>query len=290
MISKNAPESFSFKRITVALDCSSHSKASLNAATEIARTLNAELSGIYVEDINLVRMAALPFAEEIQRISARQQPVDSTRIEQSLRRQSRLAGEMLREAAEPFRIRCSFKTLRGQVAAEVLAAALSSDLLVLGRTGKTPVCRKSLGTTAKTMLTSCKTSVLLMRQGFSLQGPVLVLFDGSEGSVLALLTATAIAGQSTRMHILLVANSPEKTATLKEKAESILPPLIRPSFHEIPWTGIPMLLQCIRMIDSGLLVASDTAGTLSRETIHELIEKLDYPVLLIRKNSGDALP
>ena len=39
------------RHIAVALDCSPHSRASLGAAAELARLLNAELTGIFVEDI-----------------------------------------------------------------------------------------------------------------------------------------------------------------------------------------------------------------------------------------------
>ncbi|NEX11092.1 MAG: universal stress protein [Prosthecochloris sp.] len=290
MMSNTLPDTLSIKRITVALDGSSHSKASLSIATDIARALNAEINGIYVEDINLLRMASLPFAEEIDRLSGRREPVDSAGLERSLQLQARQAGQMLRQAAERFRLAHSFRTLRGQVAAQVLAEALSSDLLVLGKTGKTPVCRKKMGTTAKAVITSGTTSILLMRSGFSIQEPLLVLFDGSHGAAAALVTTAAIADKSTHIHVLLIANSPEKAEKLKESAKTLLPPTCNVTFHETPWTDIAMLLQCIGMIGSGLVVASDTEGTLSKESMHELIEKLDYPVLLIRKSTQQPLP
>ena len=90
--------------------------------------------------------------------------------------------------------------------------------------------------------------------------------------------------------MLLIANSPAKAEKLKESAKTLLPPTLNVTFHETPWTDIAMLQQCIGMIDSGLVVASDAEGTLSKESMHELIEKLDYPVLLIRKSTQQPLP
>ena len=43
------------RRILVALDTSKHSLAALEAADELAAWLKAELFGLFVEDINLLR-------------------------------------------------------------------------------------------------------------------------------------------------------------------------------------------------------------------------------------------
>ena len=53
------------RRIVVALDASSHSHAALAAAVALAGRLQAELQGIFVEDVNLLRLAELPFAREV---------------------------------------------------------------------------------------------------------------------------------------------------------------------------------------------------------------------------------
>jgi nucleotide-binding universal stress UspA family protein len=54
-----------FQRILVALDASPASLAALDFATELAERHQAELLGIYVEDINLLRSAEIPFTREI---------------------------------------------------------------------------------------------------------------------------------------------------------------------------------------------------------------------------------
>ena len=49
------------RRILVALDASAHSHAALAAAVALAARLHAEIEGLFVEDINLLRLAELPF-------------------------------------------------------------------------------------------------------------------------------------------------------------------------------------------------------------------------------------
>jgi nucleotide-binding universal stress UspA family protein len=88
------------RRILVALDASRHSLAALEAAAELAARLKAELAGLFVEDINLVRLAGLPFAREIRYPSATIQQLDSPRLEQELKVQATRMRRALAAAAE----------------------------------------------------------------------------------------------------------------------------------------------------------------------------------------------
>src|SRR5512143_1804987 len=51
-------------RIWVALDESPRSAAALTAAADLAAGLDAELAGLFVEDISLQHLIGLPFARE----------------------------------------------------------------------------------------------------------------------------------------------------------------------------------------------------------------------------------
>ncbi len=65
----NGTKQTAIQRILLALDASPQSVAALDTATELAGRLGAELTGLFVEDTDLLRMAALPFAAEIGRLS-----------------------------------------------------------------------------------------------------------------------------------------------------------------------------------------------------------------------------
>ncbi len=277
------PEEISIRRITVALDCSPHSRASLEAAAVIAGALHAELSGIFVEDINLIRVAELPFSEEIHLHTARSEHLDPERVMRLLRLQSRQALALLTETAERFGIPHSFRTIRGPVPAEIIAAALEGDLLALGRTGRTLTCRKGLGTTAKQAVREAKTHLLIAHSGFQPARPLLVLYDRSKAARLALRTSAGIAGGRGALHVLLLAGNEREAKTMREEAESVAAGAKRGiEFHVIPWTDSEMLSQCIRMIGPGLLVLGDEMEAIGKETVHRLIDRLAYPVLLVK--------
>ena len=55
----------SIKRILVALDASAANRTALQTAALLASELQAELQALFVEDINLLRLAELPFAREV---------------------------------------------------------------------------------------------------------------------------------------------------------------------------------------------------------------------------------
>ena len=145
------------RHIAVALDCSPHSLASLNAAAELARRMHADLTGIFVEDLNLLRMAALPCSHEIRIYTDEPEKIDLLQLERSLKRQAREAESALQHIAKEFMVEHSFRVCRGMVPAEVILAAHEADLLVLGRSGRSPSCRKGLGSTAKKALAENKT-------------------------------------------------------------------------------------------------------------------------------------
>jgi nucleotide-binding universal stress UspA family protein len=272
------------RSIAVALDCSPHSRASLVAAAEMASRLRAELIGIFVEDINLLHMAGLPFVEEVRRYSAKTRKLDPDQLERLLRLQARQAGEMLQQTAEALTIRHTFRVLRGMVPEELMSAAPEADILVLGRSGRSPSCRKGLGSTARTALNEGKKTVLLMRPGVTAaEGPLLVLYDGSEGSMRALGVALEIAGPESVLHLIVTDPAPDAEELCRQAVGPIVESSGIPTeYHHLPLTDGHKLARYIRMIDSGLLVLGDRLD-LPAETLRDLVDDIDYPVLIVRQ-------
>lgn len=269
--------------IAVAIDCSPHSKSSLEAAAEMAARLKAELIGIFVEDINLLHMAGLPFAEQVRLYTATTEKLDTAQLERMLKLQAQQAREMLQHAAEARTLRHAFRVLRGMVPEQLMLAAPEADMLVLGRSGRSPSCRKGLGSTARTALSEGKINVMLMRPGVTAaEGPLLVLYDCSEASKRALRTALEIAGPSSTLN-LLVTNPDPKTVEhcRQETAAMVREKNIETEYYHLPFTDSRQFISFIRMIDSGLLVIGEDMN-LPDATVQELIEKIDYPVLVVR--------
>ena len=89
------------RRILVALDASPHSFAALEAAAHLAAHLEAELSGLYVEDENLLRGAELPITRMVGSFSGEVRPVERGDMEQQLNVQAARARRALEQIAVP---------------------------------------------------------------------------------------------------------------------------------------------------------------------------------------------
>ena len=118
----------------------------LEAAVALAGSLGAELLGLFVEDLDLLRFAALPFAHEIGIGSAARRRLDTAALERDLRAHAAEAERRLASFAARVRIPSAFRVARGVAHAELLAAAAAqgaSDvlrLLLLGD-GESPATR-----------------------------------------------------------------------------------------------------------------------------------------------------
>src|SRR5512138_1721264 len=103
-----------FRRILVGADASPASLAAAAAAAELAARLGAELLGLFVEDEDLLRLAALPFAGVLRVPSGTHEPLDLPRAEAELRAVGAHAREALARAAGT-RLTFEFTLRRGLV-------------------------------------------------------------------------------------------------------------------------------------------------------------------------------
>lgn len=121
-----------------------------------------------------------------------------------------------------------------------------------------------------------------MRTGFTAkEWPLLVLYDGSKGSQQALGTALDLAQPGIMLNVLILGETPEEAQMMEhELSSSIMVPDADIAYYHLPLHDGKTLAQYIRMADSGLLVLSDRMR-LPTETVHNLINEIDYPALLV---------
>jgi nucleotide-binding universal stress UspA family protein len=119
------------RRILVALDTHPWNLSALEEAAELARDMQAELAGLFVEDVNLFRLCELP-SGEVSLAGGLRRPVREA-LERELRGQAEFARRTLERVAAARRVSWSFTVTRGQVEETVLGAATQADLVTLSR-------------------------------------------------------------------------------------------------------------------------------------------------------------
>lgn len=271
------------RRILVALDASPHSLAALRAAAALAARLNAELIGLFVEDINLLRLAELPFAREVSRFSAYPQQLDRQQVERELRVRARQAQQALQGVGAVGGIRWSFRVVQGVVPVELLSAAADSDLIVLGKTGWSN--RRGLGSTARLIMIQSERPALVLPVGSRFKTPIAVVYDGSELALDALrLAASLLQAGELSLVVLIVAGDLAAARDLQDQAAGLLRKLgVRARFRWLIDAKMERWKDFVEAEGCGGLVLP--AGVESPERHFQLLELLNSvncPVLLVR--------
>ncbi|MDX1688811.1 MAG: universal stress protein [Candidatus Promineifilaceae bacterium] len=274
-------QELAIRRILVALDTSTHSMAALQAAANLAATLQAELRGLFVEDVNLLRLAALPFAREVRWTTASRRTLDEEEMERELQLRASQARRALAYAAEQAEAEWSFRVVRGVVSKEVLEAALDADLLSLGRASRTRASRVPLGSTARAAAGKAPGAVLLARMGADLEQPIIVTYDGSPPAERALAAAARMSQANGSNLIVLIMADPDEAPQLAEEAHDYLEPRVPHAEYRNLSSGQELVL-AVERETFGLLILGGESPILEGDELQNLLDRLDCPVMLVR--------
>jgi hypothetical protein len=118
--------------VLLALESTVAATAPIEAALRLATAMQAEVAGVFVEDDDLMRLAALPFTQETGFVSGAQRPLVPADVESTLRRRAEQARRSLADLAGASRVRWSFRVTRGKMLGELLAGVHRADVVVAG--------------------------------------------------------------------------------------------------------------------------------------------------------------
>ncbi len=271
------------RRILVALDASPHSLAALEAAVELAALMEAEMLGLFVEDVNLLRMAELPFAQEVCVSTTACRWLDVQAIERDLRAQAARLRRMLAVHAGRARVRWSFEVARGVIAHELLTAAAQADMISLGRAGHS-LGERHLGSTVRAVLSEAPCLTLVVRQGERLELPVMVLYDGSPPAQRALAAASRLVeGRGRHVIVLIPTRDQQAVERIKsEVSERLKEHDLMARYHTVGAPDAHRLARAIQTEPLGTLVLPADSTVLSHEAIIDLIDRMEVPILVVR--------
>ncbi|MHB8865062.1 MAG: universal stress protein, partial [Pirellulaceae bacterium] len=128
----------SIRSILVALDdaCSDHE--TMEMAVHLAADFQAELQGLYIEDTDLLRMAALPFTQEITSGSGIAREIDAQSMERAMQNKAEHARQVMEQTATRVQIRWSFSVTRGRRTPRSLLTSSHADLILFGSRSHAP--------------------------------------------------------------------------------------------------------------------------------------------------------
>ena len=266
------------RRIAVVLDASEHSQQALETAARLAASLKAELEGIFVEDIDLIHLAGLPFLREIRLASLAQETVSLQRMERELRAIARRMRQTLELVARREGISCSFRVRRGRVEAELMEAAMEVDVLTLGRPGATLSHRLRLRVRESVIGAAPRPRERTMPPS------VVVTFSGSENATRALLVAANLAErQAMDIRVVIPAVPDTEARRLQTAAETLLrSQKQRVSFVRLPGNGVQDLINAVGGCGSQVLIVERDNPLVEGDALWRCLHQVGCPVLLVR--------
>jgi hypothetical protein len=255
-------------RIVLGLECGRAEEAALEAALALAAAMGSELAALFVEDERLMRLAALPFGQEIGRTSALLRTFGREQIEHAFDAEAGRLRRMLAGAAEPLALKWTLDVARGDLMAVSLERLGPDDLLVVGRGWRTEFAR---GRPAGGQSPFRR---LAMR-------PVAVLLTDAEQAWRALDAAFAIARRTAgELKVLIHAAGQREFRAERERARERLAGAPARYLH-LPEIEPRAIAEVVRSQGAAALVWPGLAPRY-RAALAELLEELACPVVLLR--------
>jgi hypothetical protein len=121
-----------FKRIVLGLQQPRERDLAMRLAADLARLLNIELLGMFLEDTSLQNLAGMPFARELRPLGGGWHPLDLGDMSRTLEFASRSAERMFAETAGRLQVHCRFEIAREPAAAAFATLLQTSDIVVIG--------------------------------------------------------------------------------------------------------------------------------------------------------------
>lgn len=268
------------RRILVALDASPGSLVAVRAAVGLAALLDAELAGLFVEDLELLRLSRSPVACQVDLLTAAVDRLESREVERQLRAQASRAKRMVMCLAEEAGLEWSFRVTRGAVAREIEKATSEDDLVSLGRVGWSLRQRHLLGTTARKLLAQPRRRTLLSKTSDEIRPPVAVLFDDSAAAHDALDLATQLLAATRHgLTVLLVGEDPTE---LRQQVVAHLGAALAATVGIEPSRAVDRRL-CFRLRRMGarMVIVPIGGRALEEREIQTLLDGLDCPILAV---------
>ena len=272
------------RRILLALDTASHNLAAFEAATALAARLGAEVHALFVEDINLLRLAALPFARETRLTSATTRRLQSQDMEQALHAEATRAQATLATVATRLNVRWSFQVTRGQMAAQVSEAAVETDLIALTFSGGAPAGLAHIAATMETVMQGAPCPLLMLPPGAGIRPPFVVIYDGSPASARALLLAVQLAqAEDAAVTVLLAASEPPAVRRLRAEADALLAGTkLIAHYPALPRADATAMARAVRAAAAGTLLMAADSAAFNGNARRRLLEELECAALLTR--------
>jgi len=284
MIEEGSVQRLGIRRVLVAVDTSTENYRMLEAAADLAALMQAELFGLFVEDPLLLKLEDHPTTRKIDLPGGLGGEIEKGSMQRELRALSRRAQDLIARASEQRHVEWSFETVRGAVEAELESETVEGDLVVAGSAGRTIQRGMRMEPTTKSAVETLDRPVLYLQHGPRPTRSIVAVYDGTPEREAVLDAAIRMfGGPVSLLTVLLVAEDREEAETLREEAEGQLTQAGIPAhYRRVSTDSNEWIADAVDSVHGDFLIQSAHCPCLEDETVDELLDSVDCPVLLMR--------
>ena len=258
------------RRIVVVFGGGSSDSGVATVLASLVDESGADITGIFLEDRSLLRLAELPFTTELCRITTVRRPLTTGELERQMKIQALRAEQALRSVAERAGSHWSFRTHRGRLSS-ALAEAPDMDLLLLGTARQVLASASELRATARTAHPGKVESLR----------PVAVLFDRADAGARALEAGIGLAERTGRGLIVFLSGEATKARPgLIRQLQSLGPN--RAAIRTVASREPGPLLAAVRRAAPAVLIVGAGETGFEEPKIVALRRELRCPMVVVR--------
>lgn len=271
----------SYRRLLLDLRPGRLDRTALRAAAELARLLDVEILGVFVEDQSVVGAANLPFARELQLPARDWRPVNAERLAAELQAAAEHARRLLLREGEAAGIGCRFEVRRGDPATTIASLCSFHDIIAVAEPGEAiERLTDTAGRVRNAALSSEATVLLLPSRPSRSAGPIVVLIAAIDDPALAVAARLAATSQAPLVVVFAADGAPTSAAIHKASRAAGLP-AERVEILALGSRTVSSVLHALDARQQRLVVMSRNGIALPDGAAARLAEELGVPVLVI---------
>ena len=235
----------------------------------IGKVPDTELHGVFIEDDELQRVAALPFVKELCRLTLSVREIHETRIDRSVALRMRTARNEVEGLARHMGISHTFRTARGSTVRLLRETVHSAKITIIEP-------RRKFAAPATGQARYARRAVRR----------IVVVIDDTVTGDEALLTAALLAeGQTHRISILLRAQSPAELEAMDHMIHGMLP-AGQKRLLQLPDQGVQSLITAVQAERADMLVIAASEDMLKPKSLALLLRLLECPICLVKPSDS----
>jgi hypothetical protein len=265
---------FPVHRVVIALESICDNVKALEIAAELAARIPAELHGIFMEDVNLLSAARLPFVHQVKLQSGGVHGFEAADVESEFRALAAQARTCLQDLASRLKVPWSFEVHRGD-RSSLMSVTRRSDLLVVETASKPFARYMKLPTDWSAISLRSERACLLLSGSRDGRKGTLVVHDGTEDGERAIAAAVALDGAGGPVTIAVPAGSSDADRKLVVAG-------VEAQLHRIEGFTSSELLGLIRRSKCDLAILPLSLAIKHGPELRELLAAPPCAILLVR--------